>query len=779
MFCKDLPVHRFVKMLAFAAGLALIQVPAVQGQETGDLMGRVIAEGTRSPIETTLVLIEGTGARATADAQGRFHLHRLPAGPYTVLFEAIGYISLEQDVIVIDGQTVAIEVKLAVRAVSLQGLEVNVLRPDLHPEGRLGQQAIQEANPRDPGELLREIPGVAAVRRGPLGLDPVVRGLRESEVGTYIDGERRFPAGPARMDSPLTHVDPLAFRNIEVAKGPYALTWGAGNLAAVRVETQRIPPAQEGLHGNLTGGYDSNIEAAETSGALYGRSGAVSYWGFGAYREGSDYDDGNGNEIPGDFDSWEARGKLGFETGEGSRLVVGGGYQDQGPLDYPGRLLNAELFHTANVSLGWESDMPTSQSLVRGLDFHVYYNDTDHNMTNDGKPTAEANPSRTPPFPLDISVITSTELIGGRGAAILDAGKWELEVGVDAYSANRNAVRFVRRADMDPQPVLFEDLIWPDVTISDAGLFARGERRLGEHATFTLAGRLDIVSARADTASDFFANSVSTNLESDETNFSAAATLGLGLSPSWTLFLGAGSAVRTADVLERYSDRFPASKAQISAEFVGNPDLKPERSNQADVWVEGSFKTVSVQASVFARTIDNYITLTPTTLPKRLPLSPDVVFQYINGDATFWGFDAQAAISVTPDWTLKLAGDYLWAEDDLLNEPLIGIAPPGASIGVRYEFPTRKFYGEATLDLVDGMDAGRVATTRGETATDGYATGEVRFGWQASNQLLVRFGVENIGDKFIVDHLNAKNPFTGMQVAEAGRVFFGRVSVAF
>ena len=56
----------------------------------------------------------------------------------------------------------------------------------------------------------------------------------------------------------------------------------------------------------------------------------------------------------------------------------------------------------------------------------------------------------------------------------------------------------------------------------------------------------------------------------------------------WNLSLGVGSVVRTADALERYADRFPASKAQTSAEFVGNPNLDPERSTQADVWLDGA-----------------------------------------------------------------------------------------------------------------------------------------------------------------------------------------------
>ncbi|MGD8495912.1 MAG: TonB-dependent receptor [Gemmatimonadales bacterium] len=768
------------KALLLAALAACMAAAPLAAQQTGAIAGRVTDAGTGAPIGTALVSVVETGLRSTADEQGRFHIGRLAPGSHTLSVTAIGYESAERAVTVAAGERVTVVVTLQVKAIELGGLAVSVLRPDLHPEGRLEQESIQEANPRDPGELLRSVPGVAAVRRGPLGLDPVVRGLRETEVGSYIDGERRFPAGPARMDSPLTHVDPLAFESVQVAKGPYALTWGAGNLAAIRVETQQIPPAREGTHGHLTAGYNTNLDAAETSGSLSGREGDLSWWGFGAFRNGNDYEDGDGNVIPGDFESWEGRGKLGIETGANSRLILGAGYQDQGgPIDYPGRLLNADLFHTLNTSARWKADLSSGAGTLRDVDLHVYYNDVDHNMTNAGKPTAEPNPDRMPPFPLNIAVETSTQVVGARAAGTLGLSEWELELGGDMYSANRNAVRTIKRADLDPQPLLFEDLVWPDVTITDAGVFARADRNFVGDLTLSFAGRVDFVAARADTSSEFFAENVGTDLDQSEVNLSAAATLGIGLSANWTLFVGVGSAVRTADALERYSDRFPASKSQISAEFVGNPELKPERSNQADVWVEGSYGNLSLQLSAFARKMNDYITLRATDLPKRLPLSPDTVFQYVNGDATFWGFDAQAAVGLTDSWTLKLAADYLWGKDDLLDEPAIGVAPPHASLGLRYDLPSRTFYGEASTDFVGKMSADRVAIARGETPTGGYVTGNLRFGWQATDRLLVRFGVENVTDKYYVDHLNAKNPYTGMQIPEAGRVFYGKVSAAF
>jgi iron complex outermembrane receptor protein len=76
-------------------------------------------------------------------------------------------------------------------------------------------------------------------------------------------------------------------------------------------------------------------------------------------------------------------------------------------------------------------------------------------------------------------------------------------------------------------------------------------------------------------------------------------------------------------------------------------------------------------------------------------------------------------------------------------------------------------------------DQNRVASARGEILTDGYVTGDLRFGWQFAEMFLLRFGVQNVGDAFFVNHLNQRNPFSGDPVAEPGRVFYANVGWSF
>jgi len=760
-------------LAAAAALLATTAVPAAAQQAV--VTGRVVAGDTGEPVSGATVRVEGTELGAVSREEGGFRIGAVPAGEFRITATALGYRTSAKEVAVERGARMELRFELDPRPVEVQGIQVSVLRPDLQPEARLSTEQVQLENPRDSGELLRSLPGVSGVRRGPLGVDPSVRGLRETQVGTYLDGTRMFPAGPARMDSPLTHLDPTAISDIEVVKGPYALTLGAGNLSAVRVSTENLPSrGRRGLKGRVSSGYDANLNAAETAGSLSGRRGRVSYWALGTWRRGEDYESGDGTVIPGDYESAEGRGKIGVDVTENSRAVIAGGYQDQGPIDYPGRLLNAELFHTLNLNGRWELDR--GEGALRSLEVMGYVNDVEHAMNNDGKPTSRPMEGRMPPFALDVRVDAGVNVWGGRLNSKWAAGEaWRFEAGGDVYSATRNAVRTIRRDSDDA--LLFDDLMWPDATITDLGGYGRVTRRFGDDVRLSGTARVDRVRSGADTASDFFRRNTTGSLEQDETNLSGAVTLGYDLSRHWTVSVGAGSAVRTADATERYSDRIPATKAQTSAEFMGNPDLEPERSNQADLWLEASYSRLALQLNVFGRRMEDYITIETTELPKRLPLSPETVYRYVNGEAEFWGVEASADVGVSESVTLSASTNYLRGENLTRDRPVIGVAPMRGSLGARFEPPEGRFFVQGSVKGVAGQD--RVARELGEDATDGYVTADLKGGVQVYRGLRLRLGVENLAGEQYVNHLNAKNPFTGTRIPEPGRVLYADLSWAF
>lgn len=743
-------------------------------QQTGTVEGTVTDGGTGQPLPGVNVLLVGTDTGTATDAEGQFTLSPVPTGDLQISFSFVGYQKQTQRVAVTPDDTVQLSVALQPTQLVLEGISVTALRPDLKVSAQMKQAEVRKANPRDTGELLRNVDGVSAVRRGPVGLDPVVRGLRETEVGTYLDGTRIFPGGAARMDAPLTHLDPFMIKNIEVVKGPYALTWGAGNMSAIRVQTQQLKTLDQPFEAQLSSGYESNFNALKEALSLQGNTGKFGYLLSGVWRTGNDYESGDGTSVQGDYQSRDVRGKLGYAVTDDFWLSLSLGYQKQNDLDYPGRLLDASFFTTYNAAVDWEWN--PDNDIIESLQAKAYINNVDHGIDNDQKPTAQPDPDRMPPFGLDVEVDSKIHVTGGRLAANLATNdSWDWEVGADIYSAYRDAIRTIKRRDNGM--LLFSDLMWPQATITDGGIFTRASHSFSDRLSATGTLRLDVVSAKADTISQFFRSNVSTDLDATETNLSASGTLNYILAESWTVGVGLGSVVRTADASERYSDRIPASKAQTSAEFVGNPSLGPERNTQADLWINGAYSNWNLSVNAFVRRMDNYITLQATDLPKRLPLSPETVYQYVNGSARFWGFDASSAYRIIPQLQLDAGINYLWGQDTRLDESALGVAPLRGDIGVRYESDRWPLYIEGTLHLVDEQT--RVATARGETPTEGYVTADIQAGGTIWNRVSLQIGIKNITDKQYVNHLNAKNPFTGRPIPEPGRLFFADITIRF
>ena len=779
--------------------LSLLGAHPAAGQSTGVVTGRITDAETERPLPGVNVVLDNAQTGTSTDSTGHFRLDDAPTGPDTLVVRFVGYKTALRAVTVTTDQRIRVSIRLRRKVTQMRGITVTSLRPSVEPTGALGPADIRTAEVADPGALLRDVPGVGAVRRGAMGLDPNVRGLAETQVGVYIGGIRTFPAGPARMDSPMSHVDPSTIESIEVVKGPYALTWGPGNMSAVRVTQRGEDPPRTPLTGSVHTGYDANHQSTETTAFAMGRQGDWFYSGTLAWRRGTDYTAGNGESIPGDYASADGRGRLGVELSPHSTLSVTGSYQDQNDLDYPGRLLNAKFFETGMGQLAYE--WTAHEGRVRFLTVRASAQQTLHEMTNRGKPTYEAgtlpNGMRRPP--LRIGVQSEIQNYSGRAAADLVLGRWDLTMGGDVLHTFRDATRPLFAVMPDGSrvvPGFYQtsdgerlDNLWPGVTITQGGLFLEATRSVGT-VTLTGTGRLDLARSDADTPTGpFLDNAVpgpaslpTSALSQTDVMPSGAVTASIPLTERWSLSLGLGSVARAPSALERYSDRFPASKSQTSAEFQGNPSIAPERSTQADVWIDGAGERWSVQVNGFARHVDDYVTPEATSLSPILPLSPDTVFRYANGEAAFVGGEISATASPLSAVTVRASGSVLWGRNTTLDEPAFGVAPPSADLGGRWSpsvgLPrVSEFFLDGAVHLA--AEQSRTAAARGETSTDGYTTVDLTTGARLWEQVEVELGVENLFDVTYTNHLNAKNPFTGTPVPEPGRVVTTNLTVHF
>ena len=555
-------------MITSVAVGAAAQPAALEGQ---------VIDPQRNVVPGTTVAVTTPGGdtvdQAVTDGAGRFRFTSLDAGRYELSVELSGFVPVRR-VISIAAAPEPVTIQLAIAGFD-QAVLVSANMPDIAREIRLPGRELDEQGEQDVGEYLRAQPGLSSVRRGPINLEPTIRGLQENQVGMFVDGTRTFAAGPARMDSDLSHVSPRTIESVRVVKGPYALTWGAGTLSAVQVDTFR-PAFTSGpfqINGRAGLNYGGNGDRTEGSAGLWGAGKRARVTFFQSVRTGNDYEDGDDKLIPSDYESFDTRWSVGGRVGERGVVEYSGGYQKQNDIDYAGRILDATLFETFShaVDARWS---PTGGRLQE-LYAQYYVNLKDHRMNNDEKPTARPMAGRVPPFALRVDLPATSDTIGGSAHALVAQGPTEWKLGVDFFSLDQSADRFVFGRSDDR--LLFEDIVWPDASINDVGaytqmIYRRGRGQVGA------AVRVDGLSASAGQTSPFFGVNTTGDLDQTEANLSAALNATLQVSDLWSFSTGIGRAVRSATILERYSDRFPSTKFQIAAEFMGNPALDPERS---------------------------------------------------------------------------------------------------------------------------------------------------------------------------------------------------------
>jgi iron complex outermembrane receptor protein len=171
------------------------------------------------------------------------------------------------------------------------------------------------------------------------------------------------------------------------------------------------------------------------------------------------------------------------------------------------------------------------------------------------------------------------------------------------------------------------------------------------------------------------------------------------------------------------------------------------------------------------RSIDDYITVVPDPdVPKRLPLSPNVVYRYINGEAQFYGYEAYGNSPIGSNFELRGSLSYVWARDETFDEPAFGIPPLKFIVAGKVKSEDGRYWAE--LELTTNSAQERVAAARFESPTPAWERLDLRSGFALVGNLGVRVGLLNLTNEQYATHLNAANPFTRARIAEPGRSFY-------
>lgn len=725
----------------------LLSTPLLYAQ---NLSGKIISEIDQQPLDGAHILTNN-GLATYTNFDGDFVLKNVEENVMLTI-SYVGYKTLQQQVLDINTPIIITlqEAPIAINGVLVTGnMKID---PVLTIETNDYVKRIVQ--PRNVADLFNDVNGFSLIKRGNYAIDPSFRATQYEQLNVQFDGgTKAMNACPNRMDPITTHVIPEEIEKIEIIKGPYSVRYGATFGGIVNMVTQKPTVEDYGLHGSVSGGYESNGNSMVSMARLQQVTEKYDVAGNFGFRDFGNYEDGEGTEIPSSFRSLDYGIKAGVNFTENQRLQAHWRQSFGRDVLHAGLPMDTEEDNSSILSLDYKlGSMP---GLVESIDSKIYYSYVDHIMTNYNRPSFMMTSA--------ISSIDATTAGGKVELKLKPTDNLALFTGVDVLHIARdgNRTRLVKRNAMGvlDTPLTFEDKVWQDSYINDFGLFAESKYPLTEKTMLTAGVRYDNVTSEAkDPEADFAA--LYTDLDKrTEHNFSGTASIKYVYSPQFIMEVAYGRGVRSANMIERFINHF--SVGQDAYEYVGNPNLDAEINNQFEVGFKGKMPIsentsdmFSYSTSFYYSLYENYIVaiIDETQTRKFMPMNePSNAKDFRNlDDAYKTGFEIMAGVDFCTNFNFTTELAYVYAKNNDLNESLPLVPPLVTRFKLGYE--KEKFWVNAEYRLTAQQD--NIAYSFGEHVTPGYEIMDLRLGVIPMKNLTLGVAALNVFNKTYSNHLN-------------------------
>lgn len=620
------------------------------------------------------------------------------------------------------------------------------------------------------GDLLAKLPGVSATSFAPGSSRPVLRGQQGERVRVLVDGVGTSDASNVSADHATT-IEPITIERIEVLRGPAVLLYGSQAIGgAVNVIDKRIPTRmpEHDLHLDGFAGVDSasNLRTGAASvdvgvGAnlvahvdgSWRKSGDIDIGGFqiapalraelladAAARE----EDGAPDEaaalraaanrrgtVPDTAtESWTVNGGLGLILGESTLGASIGWYStDYGVPTRPGGGESEPVTIGLNqFRADFKGDVALGEGALERLKLRVGYSDYTH-----------------------------TEFEGDAVGTVFDSksleARAELVQNEDGALRGSSGIQYQHR---DFLAVGDEAYIPPNLTDQFA-VFTLQEWGTGPFQ-IEAAARAEFTKVKAQTL----------GIARDYDTVSGALGLVYEGVPGVRFGINGSRAERAPSAEELFAN---GPHIATQAFEIGNPDLATERAWGLEAYARGKIGKGTFSLSAYRQWFSNYIFLEETGAEEDdLP-----VFQYIQGDTDFWGFEAELSYPVIDTDGFRLVTDLnaSYTEAELADGTAVPRIPPLSLVGAL----------EAQTDAVDlrgevQWSDSQNRTAAFETPTDSFTLVNAVASWRPlkdNRNVTVQLAADNIFD--VVSRRHAS--FTKDYVPLLGRNFRASVRLSF
>lgn len=630
--------------------------------QTCDLLlrGKILHLENDDPIEAAYVWILETRTGAVSDQNGNFVMRDLCPGTYTVTVKYLGHKEIRQTVN-LTGNSTAQTFRMAEESLALGSVEVHGHKEAVQTTTAVSSlygEAMLMSRGESLGESLKRVAGVTTFSTGNTISKPVIHGMHSNRIMILNNGIRLEGQQWGAEHAP--EIDPFLADEITVIKGAETVRFGPEAMGGVILVNPPTLPTSKARQTDIHLLGASNGLMGNLSASYLGGSGKIKGLGYrvqaSAKRAGNvkspNYYQGNTGMAEYNFS-----GSVGYSSG---KLGVDAYYS----------YFNSELGILRDAHTGNLSDL--LEIIKNGRPF------TDADFTYDIlnpkqqvshhlaklKSHYHFNPNLKLNFQYGFQLNNRQEFDKRRGD-LNTRPSLDLELFTNTFDLNLDhnlksnwsgsiGVNVIQQANSNVPGTGVTPLI-PNYDMFNGGVFAM-EKYLKGPLELEGGLRYDF---RTVSAARYVGEKLET-AELDYQNFSGFLGGLYQLSPYFAFTTNLGMAWRPPNVNELFSQGLHHGAAAVE---IGNADLLSEKSLK---WVSGmeyeSEKAV-VELTAYLNQINNYIYLNPTGETFVSLRGTFNMYEYLQANAFFYGFDLSGSYNFTDRLGAYLKGSIIRAKN--------------------------------------------------------------------------------------------------------------------
>jgi iron complex outermembrane receptor protein len=620
----------------------------------GNVTGKVTDIKTGETVPGATITIPQLRITTITDGKGQFTIKSLPdKGKYLVQVQSLGYKPMVKTV----DFAVPGSLNFALEISNVETHEVIITGTPITSNNRYNSTSAAVVSREDllaPSSnlidgLSRSVPGVSQITTGPGISKPIIRGLGYNRVVTLMDGVKQ--EGQQWGDEHGVEIDQNQADRVEVLRGAASLMYGSDAIGGVINVLEPLAPSSGTVKGEVLSSYSTNNGLSNNSIMLTGNENGFVWRGRGSYQNAYSFNTPGGYYINSGYNNTSFSGMLGLNKGWGyshlnfSYFKDNIGFYDSDPGDplYTGNGTSRTLDFPRQDIRQYKIALNNNFLIGTGsLKLDLGYQKNQRRELDDPIPSLF--------FDLNTYSLDAKYYLP-------ESNGWQPIFGVaasDAHSVNKGT-----------------EFLIPAYDQTSAGAFGYIKKTWGTN-TFNFGLRYDYVN---NDGKQLFIDGVQkfTGFKNNFNNVSGATGYTHVFNDLLSFKANAGTAFRAPNPAELGSNGVHEGTSRYE---VGNPNLAPERSYQADAALEFGKNIITGSFGIYENYIHNYI-YASTTKGDEITLVNDNgqsqtydVYRYGQVNANLYGVEGNLNIHPTSYLHLDNTFSYTHAQNESFDRPL-------------------------------------------------------------------------------------------------------------